>query len=381
MKELLDLDADTRQRGRGDPAHPGRAGGPALQRRHRHLREGVGRGRRRRGRPRQRPRARGRQGGAGARGGARAATWASPSAAALEYWAQGGPLNTDAVDNSGGVDMSDHEVNIKILIDLLVKKGALEGPRGAQPHPGRDDRGGGRPGARRQRQPGAGPHPRRAAQRRALRGVRGLHRGHGRRGRPEPRRRRDPHPRRSCWRAPSSERGLPRPLLAVLLGHTKMWAFETALETELPGQPRRPPLPRRATSPERLQRVRRPLRRAPLRREIVATAAVNHLVNNAGITFLSRVMAAAEDGHRRGRGRLPRGRPPGRRERPARSRGGRGPGRRGGERAAARDRRRAGDDGRDRLTTGRADGAAALEPVRARLAGTATAAKRRGRST
>ena len=45
----------------------------------------------------------------------------------LEYWARGGRINTDAVDNSGGVDISDHEVNIKILMDLLVKKGVVKG--------------------------------------------------------------------------------------------------------------------------------------------------------------------------------------------------------------------------------------------------------------
>src|SRR5262249_59961501 len=44
-----------------------------------------------------------------------------------EYWARGGLIDTDAVDNSAGVDLSDHEVNIKILLDLLVKKGLLEG--------------------------------------------------------------------------------------------------------------------------------------------------------------------------------------------------------------------------------------------------------------
>jgi len=36
-------------------------------------------------------------------------------AARLEYAAGGGLINTDAIDNSGGVDMSDHEVNLKIL--------------------------------------------------------------------------------------------------------------------------------------------------------------------------------------------------------------------------------------------------------------------------
>src|SRR5262249_20968148 len=45
----------------------------------------------------------------------------------LEYWARGGNLNTDAVDNSGGVDTSDHEVNIKILLDRLVKRGVIKG--------------------------------------------------------------------------------------------------------------------------------------------------------------------------------------------------------------------------------------------------------------
>lgn len=34
----------------------------------------------------------------------------------LEYALQGGLINTDAVDNSAGVDLSDHEVNLKILL-------------------------------------------------------------------------------------------------------------------------------------------------------------------------------------------------------------------------------------------------------------------------
>lgn len=34
-------------------------------------------------------------------------------------------LNTDAIDNSAGVDTSDHEVNIKILLDGLIRQGVL----------------------------------------------------------------------------------------------------------------------------------------------------------------------------------------------------------------------------------------------------------------
>jgi glutamate dehydrogenase len=37
----------------------------------------------------------------------------------------GGKVNTDALDNSAGVDCSDHEVNIKILLDHLVTEGRL----------------------------------------------------------------------------------------------------------------------------------------------------------------------------------------------------------------------------------------------------------------
>ena len=52
--------------------------------------------------------------------------------ARLEFWQRGGNLNTDAIDNSGGVDMSDHEVNIKILLDVLLRAGQLESRAGAQ---------------------------------------------------------------------------------------------------------------------------------------------------------------------------------------------------------------------------------------------------------
>ena len=40
----------------------------------------------------------------------------------IEYALQGGHLNNDAIDNSGGVDMSDHEVNLKILLNPLVQQ-------------------------------------------------------------------------------------------------------------------------------------------------------------------------------------------------------------------------------------------------------------------
>jgi glutamate dehydrogenase len=46
-------------------------------------------------------------------------------AARIEYALRGGMINTDAIDNSAGVDTSDHEVNLKVLLEPAVKRGAL----------------------------------------------------------------------------------------------------------------------------------------------------------------------------------------------------------------------------------------------------------------
>ncbi|MDT0445468.1 NAD-glutamate dehydrogenase [Streptomyces johnsoniae] len=43
----------------------------------------------------------------------------------IEYVLAGGRCNTDAIDNSAGVDTSDHEVNIKILLNSVVGNGDL----------------------------------------------------------------------------------------------------------------------------------------------------------------------------------------------------------------------------------------------------------------
>lgn len=45
----------------------------------------------------------------------------------VEYAASGGKINTDSIDNSAGVDCSDHEVNIKVLLDSMIQKGDLTG--------------------------------------------------------------------------------------------------------------------------------------------------------------------------------------------------------------------------------------------------------------
>src|SRR5690606_23053273 len=45
----------------------------------------------------------------------------------VEYALHGGASNTDFIDNAGGVDCSDHEVNIKILLNEVVSSGDMTG--------------------------------------------------------------------------------------------------------------------------------------------------------------------------------------------------------------------------------------------------------------
>ena len=43
----------------------------------------------------------------------------------IEYELNGGKINTDFIDNSAGVDCSDHEVNVKILLNYVVAQGDM----------------------------------------------------------------------------------------------------------------------------------------------------------------------------------------------------------------------------------------------------------------
>lgn len=46
--------------------------------------------------------------------------------ARIEYARRGGRINIDAIDNSAGVDTSDHEVNLKILLQILEDAGQMD---------------------------------------------------------------------------------------------------------------------------------------------------------------------------------------------------------------------------------------------------------------
>ena len=55
--------------------------------------------------------------------------------ARIAFALRGGFVNMDAIDNSAGVDCSDHEVNIKMLLDAIVAEGDLTGKQRNTPSP------------------------------------------------------------------------------------------------------------------------------------------------------------------------------------------------------------------------------------------------------
>ncbi|MGH9336001.1 MAG: NAD-glutamate dehydrogenase domain-containing protein, partial [Vicinamibacteria bacterium] len=207
----------------------------------------------------------------------------------LEYWSKGGLLDTDAIDNSGGVDMSDHEVNIKILMDLLVKRGLLgAGERNVVLMEMTEDV------ARLVLEDNAAQ-----ALALTLDGRRSAARYEelvdlvyelitsgvlDRVGNDVP-------SRKELLESGTRERGLPRPLLALVLGHVKIWAFSCILQSDFPESEEALPF-LRGYFPERLQPFASSFGEHPLKREIIATAAANHVVNHAGVDFLSRMTKA-----------------------------------------------------------------------------------------
>jgi glutamate dehydrogenase len=210
----------------------------------------------------------------------------------IEYWMHGGLINTDALDNSAGVDTSDHEVNIKILLDLLVKKGVIHS---------KEERD--RILLEMTEEVAALVLADNVGQSRSLTmdGLRSAAR-YDRfvnlvgemtaRGIVD---RLNPHipAREELLQSNQKARGLPRPLLADLLGYTKMWACDLVMHSEIPDSPEARPF-LQDYFPRRLHRhfsVYFP--EHPLRREIIATGVVNYVANNGGVALLPRLMDAA----------------------------------------------------------------------------------------
>ncbi|MBS0579770.1 MAG: NAD-glutamate dehydrogenase [Proteobacteria bacterium] len=205
----------------------------------------------------------------------------------VEYALAGGRLNTDFIDNSAGVNTSDVEVNIKILLNPLVNDGHLK----------RGDRN--RLLARMTNEVAGLVLRNNYLQSQAistmeLQSAARL---------PEYQ-----HLIRSLERSGELNRaleflpiddeltdrrkrgsGLTRPELAILLAYSKIWLNTHLLASDVPEDPYlSSELARYFPRPVR-ERFPRAIAHHRLRREIIATATTNSVVNRMGPTFVSRV--------------------------------------------------------------------------------------------
>jgi glutamate dehydrogenase len=208
----------------------------------------------------------------------------------VEFDLCGGRINTDAMDNSAGVDCSDHEVNIKILIDALITAGKVKADERTQllesmtdevaelvlaDNADQNDL----LGTSRANSPSLLPVH--ALQIKYLAAERGLNREL------------EALPsEKEIHRRAEAGLGLTSPELATLMAHVKLALKDELLATDLPDQEVfAARLPRYFPSALR-DRFGAAIRSHQLRREIVTTMLVNDLVDTAGISYDYRI---AED--------------------------------------------------------------------------------------
>jgi glutamate dehydrogenase len=207
--------------------------------------------------------------------------------ARVEFARRGGLVNTDAIDNSAGVDCSDHEVNIKILLDRVVAAGDLTVKQRNELLAGMTD-----DVARLVLADNYAQNVALAAARTQAPGMVDVHARH------LAWLEREAGLDRGIEALPSDEElaeraaggdGLTQPELAVLLAYTKNHLASAVLHSDLPEDPQ---FSGELASyfPEVLQRrFPREIAAHPLRREIIATQIANRLVNRAGISMSHRL--------------------------------------------------------------------------------------------
>jgi glutamate dehydrogenase len=215
----------------------------------------------------------------------------------IEYARKGGRINTDAIDNSAGVDTSDHEVNLKILLGGPQRRGALTAvARDDLLNAMTDD---------------VAAHVLKdnydqtmalsVAQGRAEKDLD----AHGRYMRELERRGRLDRAVEflpaddELQRLENENKGLTRPELAVLLAYAKLDLDAEIVSSELPDDPTFESVLAGYFPPAAVERFPEALQQHRLRREIISTVLANRLVNLAGPVFVSRMkeMSGANGAH------------------------------------------------------------------------------------
>ncbi|MGQ0670526.1 MAG: NAD-glutamate dehydrogenase [Actinomycetota bacterium] len=207
----------------------------------------------------------------------------------IEYAQAGGRIHTDFIDNSGGVDCSDHEVNLKILLGLAIQRGDLtlkqrdellqEAADEIVEHVLYDNY---LQAQILSQEVTASPQRMEAYEdlMQSLESGGTLERG--------------------IWALPSTDeiaerrragQGLTRPELAVLLAFAKLRLVGALVRSGLPDDPYLQDDLRQYFPRKVVDRFAELLPLHPLRRELIATIIANDVVNSEGITFVSRTVS------------------------------------------------------------------------------------------
>jgi glutamate dehydrogenase len=208
--------------------------------------------------------------------------------ARIEYALKGGRLNADFIDNAGGVNCSDHEVNIKILLDAAVAAGDMTVKQRNALLTRMTDEVGGLVIADNYQQTQAISLIE-AAGIDALDDQVRLMRMLEKSGRLDRAVEFLPDDEALAERA-AARQGLTRPEIAILMSYAKIWLFDELLQSPLPDDAElTEDLVEYFPQPLR-RKLHREIKEHRLRREIVATRVTNGLVNRVGGAFVLRLI-------------------------------------------------------------------------------------------
>ncbi|MCF1487825.1 NAD-glutamate dehydrogenase [Pseudomonas sp. AA27] len=205
----------------------------------------------------------------------------------VEFGLNGGATNTDFIDNAGGVDCSDHEVNIKILLNEVVQGGDMTEKQRNQLLGSMTDEVAGLVLGNNYKQTQALSLAARRARERIAEYKR-LMADLESRGKLD----------RAIEFLPTEEQlaerlaagqGLTRAELSVLISYSKIDLKEQLLKSLVPDDDYLTRDMETAFPPSLVSKFADSMRRHRLKREIVSTQIANDLVNNMGITFVQRL--------------------------------------------------------------------------------------------
>ncbi|MDT4911624.1 MAG: glutamate dehydrogenase [Pseudonocardiales bacterium] len=206
----------------------------------------------------------------------------------IEFARKGGKINTDAIDNSAGVDTSDHEVNLKILLDRAVASGSItQDERNALLAEATDDV------ARHVLRDNYEQNVLLGMARKLSPALLSVHRRFMQEleAAGELNRELEFLPDDAeLARREAEGRGLVSPENAVLVAYSKMTLSQHIVDSTLPEEPWFMRSLAGYFPPKIAERFADDLPNHPLHREIITTVLVNDMINRAGTTFVHRAM-------------------------------------------------------------------------------------------